>query len=126
MFSLSYENGSIGLKYDKLDDERYFLQELGYIIKDIHWKCSAHTRTQITIDEYFKTTKPAIYLNLNMGDKKERYNLEFLESVVDRIVQRFKFLYKIQEVEYNDDRIGRKYDTNIDVNDYKFIMYLKD
>ena len=125
MFALSKRNSSLGIRYDKLNDKRYFISELGYVIGDICYNCSSN---KISIDEYYKIVKPSIYISFNISDRlgRTQYPLTFLESLADRIVNRFKYLYDIQGVEFTLEREGRKYDINADVDDYSFIMYLKD
>jgi hypothetical protein len=137
MFSISTKKSSLGVSQSKLNDEKYFIYELGHVLKDILYTCKPDTsiltkKSGFDINDYFKNMRPAIHLDLNrMGARhNQEYNLLFIESLADRIVKRFKYLYDITGVDFRSssaelDRENRKYDPNIEIYDYTIKMYLK-
>jgi hypothetical protein len=129
MFSISSEKSSIGINENKLDDKKYFLSKVSTILKDILWRCLSHS-DKITIDEYFKTHNPSLYIDFNPSwsehtGKRPTYNLIFLEKLADDIYRRFNQLYGINGVSYEYERLHRKYDPNMEVYSYDFKLYLK-
>ena len=126
MFSISKKGSHIGISSNKLDNKDYFKWEIGNILRDMMYECTK-PYDRVSIDEYLSIKKPALYITLNHSSNintTKQYNLEFLESLVDRIYNRVKQLYDVDSIQYNLDREGRKYDTNVDVSDYNFIIYL--
>lgn len=125
MFSISKKGSHIGVSSNKLDNKDYFKWEIGHILRDMMWEC-AKPYGRISIDEYLSIKKPAIYISFNdpISKGNPEYNLEFLESLADRIYNRIKQLYDVSSIYYEREREGRQYDTNIDVDDYSFIIYL--
>lgn len=124
MFSISKKGSHIGISSNKLNNDNYFKWQIGNILRDMMYECSK-TINRISINEYLSIKKPAIYISLNgVGGKISGYNLEFLESLCDRIYNRIKQLYDVSSIEYDFEREGRKYNTNIDVDDYCFTIYL--
>lgn len=125
MFSISKKGSHIGVSSNKLNNDDYFKWEIGHILRDMEYEC-AKPYDRISIDEYLTIKKPAIYISFNgpISKGKPEYNLEFLESLADRIYNRIKQLYDVSSIYYELEREGRQYDTNIDVDDYSFVIYL--
>lgn len=126
MFCLSKDRSAMGIRYDKLNDQNYFISKIGDILNDINFNKFKPYDT-ISVNDYYKLVKPAFHINLNSfgANNSNTYNLLFIEDLVDKITKRFKYLYDIEYVTYDCIRDGRKYNPNIDINGYSFTMYLK-
>lgn len=129
MFSISSDKSSLGISENKLDDRSYFLSIVSSVLRDILYNCSVK-HGNITVDEYFSTHRPSIYIDLNLSwtenvGRRPTYNLVFLEKLADDIVKRFRYLYDIEDVDYELDRENRRYNTNIDIESYSIKLYLK-
>lgn len=126
MYSLSVKNSLLGIDNNKLNDDSYLIEEIGHVLNDILWRCGSK-HDKINIDEYYHQVRASLYINFNLTTlNKNKYNLVYLEDIADKIINRFRFLYNIDEFDYfGYERDGRRYDPNINVDDYGLILYLK-
>ena len=113
MFSISKKGSHIGVSSNKLNNKDYFKWEIGHILRDMMYEC-AKPYNRISIDEYLTIKKPAIYITLNQGSNintTKQYNLEFLESLADRIYNRIKQLYDVSSIYYEREPLYRDWET---------------
>jgi len=120
MFAWYYSNGWHGLKgTEDIDDTTCRL------IWDAWYQINSTNTKVKTIEQLLKAIKPCIYFDLTDGDGYKPKNLLELEKIADRMVNRFKQLYDIEDFILPYHRETRQYDPNSDVTDYLMTFIIK-
>jgi hypothetical protein len=121
-FSMSSDGSFV---FINLNIDKIFYKAIGTMMMNSLYQ---YKRVENNLSAYELSTKyrASLYIDLIPNYTTSPVNLEKLEDVADKIISRFKSLYSIKDVQFSSfNREGRKYDTNIDVHDYSFVLYLE-
>lgn len=125
MFSIGKRGSNMGVDWNKINDNNYFNTILVRLISDVFFRISIEK--VFNIDDYLKSIKPIFFILLQSKEGGlsyyEKYNLLYVDSVVDNIINKMWRLYKSTIVEREYERYTGN--RNIDIYDYTITFELK-